>query len=167
MTVELLMNTRPTTLQATETVEHALNQLLKHHYRMLPVVDADGRFLGVFGIHHLLGLLLPKAATVPGGLTDLAYVRDSLKDLRRRVREIGEQSVQECLKNHAEAVSQLAPHGSGEDTPTVLRPGTPLIEVLLLLYRTRMSLPVVDPDSGRLLGVVFYWEVFHKLAGKH
>lgn len=165
MTVELLMNPTPPTLRADETVAHALQLLLARRHRVLPVVDPEGRFVGMFGVHHLLESLLPRAATVPGGLTDLTYVRDDLKDLRARVRELGTRTVGAYVEDRAEA-AKGAGGGEADEAPALLRPGMPLLETLLLLYRTRSSLPVVDEASGRLLGVVFYWEVFGKLARK-
>ncbi|GBE11270.1 CBS domain protein [bacterium BMS3Bbin12] len=166
MSVELIMNRRPVTLQATDTVAGALELLLKHRYRSIPIVDADRKFIGLFEARHLLGLLLPKAATVPGGLTDLTYVHDSIEDLRLRLREVSGLSVRECLENHAEAAPESSSAEKADDDTVLVRPGTPLTETLLLLYRGRCSLPVVDAESGRLLGVVSYWEVFRRLAGK-
>ncbi len=37
-----------------------------------------------------------------------------------------------------------------------------LVETLLLLYRNKTSIPVVSPDTGRLLGMISYWD-----AGEH
>ena len=49
------------------------------------------------------------------------------------------------------------------DTP-VLRPDTPIINAMLFLYRTRTYLPVVDEDTGRLLGVVSTWDLLARIA---
>jgi CBS domain-containing protein len=38
-------------------------------------------------------------------------------------------------------------------------PDKPLVETLLILYRTKNSIPVVDPDTGKLLGMISYWDV--------
>jgi CBS domain-containing protein len=38
-------------------------------------------------------------------------------------------------------------------------PDTPLIETLLLLYRTKASIPVVEPGTCKLLGMISYWDV--------
>jgi CBS domain-containing protein len=45
----------------------------------------------------------------------------------------------------------------------VVGPDTPLLETVLILFRTRASLPVVDPDSGKLLGVISYWDLGEKI----
>ena len=44
-----------------------------------------------------------------------------------------------------------------------MAPDTPLVETLLTLYRTRTSVPVVDPDSGCLVGVISYWDVGERI----
>ena len=50
------------------------------------------------------------------------------------------------------------------DSPR-LHPDTPIINAVLLLYRTRTYLPVVDEGTGRLLGVVSTWDVLARIAG--
>jgi CBS-domain-containing membrane protein len=42
---------------------------------------------------------------------------------------------------------------------TIVHPDTPLIQTLFTLYKCRTNLPVVDPDSGRLEGLISYWDV--------
>jgi CBS domain-containing protein len=39
----------------------------------------------------------------------------------------------------------------------------PLVQTLLILYQNKDSLPVVDPDSGKLLGVISYWDAGEKI----
>jgi predicted transcriptional regulator len=41
-------------LQATDSVETALGRLLEHHVRHLPVVDADGRLVGIISEARLM-----------------------------------------------------------------------------------------------------------------
>ena len=48
------------------------------------------------------------------------------------------------------------------DQVTTVAPDTPLVETLLVLYRTHASLPVVELDSGKLVGVISYFD-----AGKN
>ena len=42
-------------------------------------------------------------------------------------------------------------------------PDTPILETLLTLYKTRASLPVVDPETGILVGVISYFDVGEKI----
>jgi len=84
-----------------------------------------------------------KKVLVEQGLRTVPYVRDTLKDLRQRLAKVEDQAVDCYLE---------------EDVPMV-SPDTPLVETLLILYRNRCSLPVVDPESGRLLGMISYFDV--------
>jgi CBS-domain-containing membrane protein len=138
-----VMDPNPTVLSATDTVGTGIGYIMSGRFRNVPIVDPSGCYLGVFGVDCLLRLVLPKAALMEHGLTDISFVSDSLKDLRRRLRESEDQPVTICLSDEA----------------TVIAPDTPLLETLLLLHRTRRSIPVVNPEDGCLVGVVSYWDV--------
>lgn len=138
-----VMDPNPTVLAATDTVTKGIGYIMDNRFRNVPIVDDQGRYMGVFGVGCMLRLVLPRAALMEHGLTDISFVSDSLKDLRRRLREFEDQPVTICLSDEA----------------TVIEPDTPLLETLLVLYRTRRSVPVVDPKDRRLLGVVSYWDV--------
>ena len=148
MTCATVMNARPLTLRVDAPVSNAVEIFLRHPGHTLPVVDAEGRFAGLFGIHRLLGLLLPKVATLKDGLTDLRYVQDTLDDVRQRLQEIKGLTVGEYL----------------DDPAAVLRPDTPIMETLLMLYHHHDGLPVVEESSGRLLGIVSFRDVLDKIA---
>ncbi len=138
-----VMDPNPTVLAATDTVGKGMGYIMDNRFRNVPILDERGRYLGVFGVNCLLRLVLPQAALMERGLTDLSFVSDSLADLRRRLKESEDQPVTICLSDEA----------------TVIDPDTPLLETLLVLYKTRRSVPVVDPKDGCLLGVVSYWDV--------
>jgi len=142
-TAASVMDPNPTTVKADDLVGTAAAYIMKHRYRNLPVIDKDGRYLGIFGVNCLLRLLLPKAAVMEGGLEEISFIHESLADLRERFWEVANQPVAVCMS---------------EDVTTV-PPDKPLIETLLILYRTKTSLPVVDPASHRLLGMISYWDV--------
>jgi len=137
-----VMDPNPTVLAATDTVGKGLGYIMENRFRNVPIVDDQGRYLGVFGVNCILRLILPQAALMEHGLTDISFVSDSLKDLRRRLRESEDKLVTICLSDEA----------------TVIAPDTPLLETLLVLYQTRRSVPVVNPADRRLLGVVSYWD---------
>jgi CBS domain-containing protein len=140
MTVARVFNTSDFTfLRDTDTLEVAARTLLRIQHRVsnLPVVDAGGKLVGTLSVDRLVAALLPKAATVSSGLLDLGFVHDTLEHLREKMREVGGEPV--------------ARHMDRE--PPVLRLDTPLMEALLLIYRGENDLPVVDPESGSLLGI--------------
>jgi CBS domain-containing protein len=137
------MDPNPTVLAATDTIAKGIGYIMENRFRNVPIVDDQGRYMGVFGVGCMLRLVLPRAALMEHGLTDISFVSDSLKDLRRRLREFEDKPVTICLSDEA----------------TVIEPDMPLLETLLVLYQTRRSVPVVDPKERRLLGVVSYWDV--------
>lgn len=120
---------------------------MEHRYRNIPVVDDQGCYQGIFGVNCLLRLVLPRAVLLERGLATVPFVSDTLRDLRIRLKEVEDKPVTFCITHDAPVVA----------------PDMPLVEMLLILYRTRTSHPVVDPDSGCLLGMISYWDVGAKI----
>ena len=149
MTAEQLMNTRPVVLLDTDSIGTAADQIMSHRFRSLPVVDEDGRFLGILGVGCLLKLVLPKVATMNKGLNGLRYLSNNVEDLRERLNSVTDQPVTVCLD---------------EDVP-VVHPDTPMLETLLILYRTKTALGVVEEATGRLLGMISYFDVGEQILG--
>ncbi len=147
MPARIFMETKPVTLHPSDTIRDAAQSLMEHRYRTLPVVDDDGRFLGIISVNCLLHLVLPKAATMRRGLETMPYVTTSLDKLRNELKKVIDQPVTICL---------------GEEVK-VVHPDTSTVETLLTLYKTRKSLPVVDKETGRLEGVISYFDVGSKI----
>jgi acetoin utilization protein AcuB len=142
-TASTIMDPHPSVLHPTDKISTGVDCIMKHRYRRLPVIDDDGQFVGVFGVTCLLRLVMPKAVVMDKGLESAPYVRDSLSDFHRRLKEVEDEPISLCM----------------QDEMVRLSPDTPLLETLLTLYKTRASLPVVDPQTGKLLGVVSYFDV--------
>ena len=143
MTASSVMDSHPTVLKSTDIITTAARYIMEHRYRNLPVVDEEGRYLGVFGVNCLLRLVLPKAAIMDKGLENVPFIRDTLEDLHNRLREVENQPISVCMSKDI----------------TTVPPDLPLVQTLLILYRTRTSIPVVDPETGMLLGMISYWDV--------
>ncbi|MCP5365638.1 MAG: CBS domain-containing protein [Hyphomicrobiales bacterium] len=149
------MTTDPPVLLPSDTVADALEQLLERRYLALPVVDAEKRYLGLFARSRLFSLMLPSIVAledmVPriAQLTDLAYLSDDLDDLRARFDALRDRPV-------ADYADRKAP---------TLSPDSPLMAAILLVYRTRNFVPVVD-ESKHLVGIVSTWDVLAKLREK-
>ncbi len=150
MTAQTIMNANPVVLHPADTVGTAARYLVSHHLRHVPVVDEEGRYLGVFGIFSLLQLMLPKAATVDRGLKSLSFVGDSVEELREHLRAVAGESVLSGLRKGI----------------PVVHPDTPLMETVLLLLRTRIALPVVEKDTGRLVGMISSWDALQQIVGE-
>lgn len=148
------MTVDPPVLLGTDTVGTALRMLLQWRYLALPVVDAERRYLGLFTRSRLFGLMLPSIVALEdvlpklAKLTDLAYLSDDLDDLRARFAALSGRPVADY---------------ADPDAPR-LRPDSPLMAAVLLVYRTRNFVPVVDPADGRLVGVISTWDILAKLA---
>jgi CBS-domain-containing membrane protein len=146
MTCQAIISPPPAVLAKGDTVQQALGVLLTHRVATLPVVDAKGHFVGVFGLRQVVALLLPRAARQGDEVGDLGFVSDSPEDLNQRLMNQGKDSIGK----------HVAPHRT-------IRSATPLVEALLLLYRGDSFLPVVD-DSGKLVGVVTDADALTRIA---
>lgn len=148
MTISKVLNTSYPTLRDSDLISDATRLLLEHKRSALPVVDYAGRYLGIFSMHRLFSLLLPKAVLIEGGVSDLAFVSDPLEILCERMREHAAQPILDALVT---------------DAP-VVHPDTPLLEVVLLLYRNENDIPVVDEQDGRFLGMVAGTDLMSKIS---
>ena len=153
MTVDAIMTRDVVTLKATDTVSHGLRVMHEEHVRTLPVVDDDGRFLGLFGIRQVVHLLLPKAAQIEYGLTNLSFMPDDLGELLHRLQQVGQKPVADFLAPATDVLS--------------CKPSTPMPEVLELLHQSfNTSLPVVivEGSENRVVGMVSSWDVLERLV---
>ncbi|MFO1420270.1 MAG: CBS domain-containing protein [Candidatus Competibacteraceae bacterium] len=151
MTARTLMNPNPMTLDPADTVAAAADRILEHHLRHLPVVDAQGRYLGTFSVYSLLKLTLPQAVLDKHGLENVSFVKEHVSDLAQRLGGRREEPVRNWLNIHE-----------------VAHPETPVMEVMLLMLQGRTtSVPVVNKESGKLEGIVSFWDVLEKLTGEN
>jgi len=147
MTASSIMDPHPTVLKPTDIIRTAMGYIMEHRYRNLPVVDDQGRYLGTFGVNCLLRLVLPKAALMEQGLESVAFVSESLHDLHDHLHELEDKPISLCMSTDV----------------TTVPPDEPLVETLLILYRAKNSIPVVEPETGKLLGVISYWDAGEKI----
>ena len=150
MSAELFMDPNPATLRPTDSIGVAAAKIMEEHLRSLPVVDENGRFLGVITASCLLFLVLPKIATMRKEkypLDSMPYVTSTMDDLRRRLKKAIDYPVTICLKEGVK----------------VVHPDTPIVETLLTLYNTKANLPVVERQSERLVGMISYYDVGKKI----
>jgi CBS domain-containing protein len=143
-----VMIANPVTLPVTATVGEAIATLLRTRFHHMPVVDAEGRFVGLFGGSTVAKAILPKAITMEGGLGDAAFFRETLADMRQRLDGLA---------------TRPALDFSERDIPTVA-PDDPLAKGLQLLHRSRTLVAVVDAER-RLKGVLAYAGLLAKLVG--
>jgi CBS-domain-containing membrane protein len=149
MSCAAIMSKDPMCVRADETIEQAAKKLTAHQFISLPVVDADGGYLGMFGIYDLFSMLVPRVALAGNLLPNLRFISDNPEDLRARYREVKTHLVSEAADRKA----------------VTLKPDTPEIEAIRLFCQSHSSLAVIDPDSRKVLGIVSCWDAIRAIAG--
>jgi CBS-domain-containing membrane protein len=137
MTAARIYKTEFPMLEDTETVAEATRRMLANNVSDLPVVDASGAFIGMFKLERLFKELLPSAATMGLGMSDLTFVSSSIDQLRERMR-----GIEGCVVRDFVVEPEHVLHA--ETTP---------LEAVLLLYKGANAIPVVAAD-GKLAGMV-------------
>lgn len=124
------------TVVDTATLGEALKKMVKDHMQQVLIIRADGEYVGEVSTFMLAKLLLPKGMERP-----------------QTPEEVDEESaidVDERITPHlGRRVSDFVEH----ELPLV-QPDTPLVEALNLLAGGKLRLPVVDPDTNKLIGVI-------------
>ena len=144
----LIYSTTFTSLKDTDTVAEATRRMLADRVSDLPVVDASGALVGLFRLDRLYAALLPKAALLGDGLTDLAFVSDTLGQLREKMREIEHSPVRDFI---------VVPD-------QIVHPDTTPLQIILLLHQGANNIPVVSADTGKLVGMASARDVFVALG---
>jgi len=134
----VIFNREFETLRDSDSVAEATRRMLENRVSDLPVVDELGKLVGLLKLERVLAALLPTAALIGSGLPDLSFVSDDLDDLRDKMREIETRLVREF--------AVMPEH--------VVHPDTPPLEIVLRLYRGANNLPVVERETGKLVGTV-------------
>ncbi|HMW54761.1 MAG TPA: CBS domain-containing protein [Accumulibacter sp.] len=147
-----IMSDPPTVLKPADSVSVALQTMVRERLPALPVVDTDGRYVGMLPRSRLVALAMPRVLSHDTDQQPLArllrvgFIRDSLADLQERMAAAANDPVSQHLDREV----------------PVLSPDTPLMNALLFLYRQRNVLPVVE--NGKLLGIVSVWDVLARIG---
>lgn len=147
-----VMDPNPVTLKPTDSIQCAADYIMDRRFRSLPVVDENNCYMGMFGVNCLLKQVIPKAVFLHHGLENVDFIHESFEDLYQRFDEVKNQPISICMNQ--------------ETLP--IEPDAPLTKTLLQLHQTGAAIPVVEPGSCKLLGVISYWDVGEKIlaAGK-
>ncbi len=150
------MTSRLFTLKPDDTVADAMQLMHSKHVRNIPVVDASGVFVGLFGLRRLSHLLLPIAASELGrySLSDLHFLPDESALVGDRWRDIANQPVVDYLEKKKKLL--------------FCTPDTKFPELLALLDESKDStLPVIVVEGKnkkrKLVGVVSPWDVLESV----
>lgn len=136
-------------LTAEMPITECVGALLKHRVLSMPVVDAQGKYLGQFRKVLLLAALLPEVAVHDPDfdritrMIDSGLLKDTMADVRGRYATIANDPVGKHLDPEA----------------PVLRPDQPLVAAMFYLFQGHNFLPVVEKETGLLVGEVSAWHV--------
>lgn len=147
MSCSAIMTSAPVMLRDSETVAEAATRLLAQELPNLPVVDDDDRYVGMFGVGDLVGLVVPRVALAGGFESNLRFVGDDPGDLRRKFAALEDRRV-----------SEFANRGCA-----TLDPDSPQTEAVRLFCRDHTALAVVEKASGRVVGMVSHRDVLRAL----
>lgn len=138
--VEALI-TDPVVIRPGDTVSAALAKLEEHRIRTAPVVDDNGKLIGMFGLHCLMEDLLPMAAQIEDGLQGLDFIVGGTPSAAKKIRKIGPRLV----KDHMDPRKL---------ENIVLYPDIEMLETMLTLTKRGSPLPVVERNTHKFLGLV-------------
>ncbi len=144
MSARLIMDSNPIRIHPQDTIGVAARKIMRRRYRNLPVVDDQRNFLGVVNVNDLLRLILPQQVTSQSISAAVERYQDlSIEDLRENLDQLLENPIAPLID---------------KDVVTVA-PETSLIETLLTMYHHEQNLPVVDRETGRLEGMISYYDI--------
>lgn len=143
-----IMTTEVITVRPETEIVEATRLLLDNHINGLPVVDAEGRLVGILCQSDLIvqqkKLPLPSFFTFLDGFIPLTSTKQMEKEIRK-------------------AVATTVSHAMTSD-PVTVTPHTSLNSVAsLMVDRNFHTLPVVE--NGRLVGIVGKEDVIRTLTG--
>ena len=145
-----IMTTGLPTLRADETVAAAAMRLAELKVSSLPGVDRESRYVGMFGVHVLLCLLVPRVALAGNVLPNLRFIGENMAALREAFHGLASLTVGEVADTSA---------------PT-LNPATPEIDAFRLFCQHHGAIAVIEPETRKLAGVVSGHDAMRIIAGK-
>ncbi|GAB4429293.1 MAG: CBS domain-containing protein [Anaerolineales bacterium] len=134
MLVKDSMKTQVITIRNTDDLGAAARQFVKHHVGVLPVVDADGKLVGVLQLRDLLTLVMP-------AFTQLMEDFDFVSSFGAA------KSIQPSAEDIAKKVSEVM------EPPFCVDESCGLIRAFAQLHHHNLTdLPVVD-ENQNLVGI--------------
>lgn len=147
MDCKTVMHKVKTSLYADEPAYRAIDFMIDNHMRAVPVVDRDGVFVGLLSTERLMHFLLPVPVSMMRGTKCVSYIRETPKELHRRLAEMGTHSVGGLVDPYAH----------------VAYPDTGLIDVMIHLSEKQHVVPVVERNNNKLLGVITFYTIIEML----
>lgn len=149
MSCAAIMTANPPAIADIASVADAAAKLVAERVATLPVVDAEGCYVGMFGVRDLLGLLVPRGALAGDLIPNLRFLGDDADALRRKFHGAG----------------TLTAGAMADRRAATLHPEMAEIDALRAFAREQSTLAVVARDTGKLVGVVSCRDAIRALTG--
>jgi CBS domain-containing protein len=134
MNIQNSMKKRVITVLDTDNLGTAAKQFVKYHVGTLPVINAEGKLVGVLKLHDLLMLILP-----------------AFTNLMEHFDFVGDFGAMESIRPSREIVSKLV--SEVMKSPVYVDDSCGLSRAFALLHHHNLTdLPVVDSDH-HLIGI--------------
>ena len=110
-----IMTTKPAVIKQSESVAKAMRMLLDNRLLGLPVVDGDGRYLGMFLRSRLVALLLPRIVQLEESMPEVArlvevgFMSDTLDDAHERFDTVANDPVGKYLHTNTPILRRDTP----------------------------------------------------------
>lgn len=147
-----VMSEPPAVLKPSDPLSFALQSIIEHRVPSLPVVDAEGRYLGMLPRSRLIALAMPHVLSdehqkfSPRHMLEGGFIQEKITELQARMDAVANDPVSKHLDTNV----------------PVLSPQTLLTSAMFFLYRERNILPVTE--NGKLVGLVTVWDVLARLG---
>ncbi len=143
-----IMTTEVYTLTCKDTMKDAIKLVNEKKIRQVPVVDDDGRVIGVITPNTLIKAILPKY--ISEGLIGNVRFAPELPEFVKNIDALADKSVCDYM----------------DERFVTVKPETSTMEVATIYITSKEpveSILVVD-DDNRILGVISRWDIFKRLC---
>lgn len=139
-------------LHENTPLHQAVSIITSKRLAALPVINEQGRFVGIIGVNGLLEMLLPQAArsalAISGDMVpSLSFMDDNVDELRNRLARISGSTVGSLAKREVQ----------------VIYPDSPVIEVVLVLLRGEDEVAMVERETHKFICMVSALDLLHTL----
>jgi len=144
MDCRICMSPIPTPLYSDQLAGTVIDFMRQNHLECVPIIDRNGKFVGMLNTEKLMRMLLPKSISMMRGIKHASYLHESVDDLQDRMNEVRSQLIGDLIDPHAQTV----------------HPEASLADALMVISDRQYVVPVVD-DNGCLVGVISYFSIMH------
>lgn len=130
-----------------DSVQRAIDDLKKNKVEAAPVVDEDGRLLGVFSLTALMKNLLPVSVPVAGGIMMDVKI-SAAPGIAKRLAKVNTLTVGELMDHKVNAIT----------------PDTPIWETVNVLLQYGGPVVIVEPGTGIVRGVLTAESIMNELS---